>query len=299
MAGQYDILSQLLEASFRDISFPTLMVRAQGGHNVVPHKRVDRNGWRVENTGQNSYVFNFKVPFINSLSRGPNETWSQQLYPDVYLKFISALEDRTTGDFVHPSYGLRRCKVDNWSEDLDPDFRGGPTITATLLETVDAGDAVSIESTSVIPIAAAAAVDLDNFLGTLNPPPDTGTPDGMSLSEFVRKLGAISDQWELQKQKIEGSINRVVKACENLAGKYGYEPGFSDNTTRLISSLHAYRNEGLKQAKPISTYFPPKATTVPALAKQTKNTPEQILKLNPKLLKSPIVPANTPVRYYG
>lgn len=299
MAGKYDILSQLLEASWRGISFPTLMVRAQGGHNVVPHKRVDRDGWRVENTGRNSYAFNLKAPFINTLTRSPNETWPSQLYPDVYVKFITALEDRTTGDFVHPSYGFRKCKVDTWSEELDPDFRGGPTITVSLLETVDSGEAISVESTSVIPIAAAAAVDLDNFFYGLDPYPYTGTPDGMTLGEFIRVLGAISDQWELAKQQIEGSISRVIKAFDNLLAKYGNQPRFSDNTQRLISALHAYKNQALKQDKPISTYIPPKATTVPSLAKTTKNTTEQLLKLNPKLIKSPVVPANTIVRIYG
>ncbi len=299
MAGQYDILSQLLEASWRDISFPTLMVQANGSHNVVPHKRVDRDGWRVENTGRNSLIFQFKVPFINSLTKGPNETWDQALYPDVYVKFLSAIEDRTTGVFIHPSYGSRKCKVESWAESLDPDFRGGPTISVTLWETVDTGDAIALEDTSVIPIAASAAAELDGMAAVLDPPPDFGTPGGITLSEFIRQLGAIADQWELAKQQMEGAIARVEKTMTNLASKYGYQPGFSDNTQRLLSALHAYKKEQLKQAKPVSVYVVRKAASVSAVANRVKNTPAQLLALNPALAKSPVVPALSPVRYYG
>ena len=299
MAGQYDILSQLLEASFRDIPFPTLMVHAEGGHNVVTHKRVDRNGWRVENTGMNGYVFSFKIPCINSLVRGPNETWESALYPDVYLKILSALEDRSTGPFVHPSYGKRSCKVDKWSEDLDPDFRGGPTLTVSLLETVDSGDAVSVADTSVIPIAKSAAADLDNVIGSMDPYPYTGT-DGLSLEDFVDFLGSLADQWELFKAQMEARVNRVIAAMDKLSQKFGYVPGFSQNTQALISALHAMKNQATtKKSKPVSVLAVRKATSKGALAQRTKNSVQQIIELNPELAKSAVVPANVAVRYYA
>lgn len=295
-----DVLAQLLEASWREIPFPTMMVESDGSHNVVAHKRCDRSGWRVENTGQNGYVYQFKIPFLNTISPGVNESW-KNLYPDTYRRVLTALEDRTSGPFVHPDYGLRTCKAVDWKATLDPAFRGGPTLNVTLWETVDTGDAVALESTAVIPIAAAAAADLDAAFLPLDPPPDTGTPGGISLTDFIKSLGNIADEWNLFKMQWEASINRVVHALDVLEEKFGGEAGFSDSTERLISALHAIRLQGLRAARSTSIYVVPRRTTLPAIANRVKTSVSDLLRLNPtlRIAKTPVVPAQTVVRYYG
>lgn len=42
-----DILSQLLECSFKGVSFPTTAVGFSGTHGVVKHRRMDRNGAKL------------------------------------------------------------------------------------------------------------------------------------------------------------------------------------------------------------------------------------------------------------
>lgn len=294
----YDVLSQLLEASWRSIPVPTLNVGTKGGHRVVLHARQDRDGERGENTGRKGYAFTFKIPFINSLSRGRNETW-KSLYPDTYRRFVEALEDRTTGALVHPDYGIRQCKAIDWETTLDPTFRGGPTLTVGFNESVDAGDAFGLGATSAVPIALAAAVDLDTLIYGMSPPPDTGTPGGQSLTDFIKGLGSIVDEWQLAQAQWEAAFNRVGYTLSGLAEKFGAVPGFSDATQRLISSLHAMRAQALGSAKSTSVYVVPRAATVPAIAQRLKSSVGDLIKLNPALAKGPVVPAETVVRYYA
>lgn len=294
-----DVLSQLLEASWRGIGVPTVMVGADGSHNIVLHKRVDRNGARVENTGRNSGVYTFKVPFVNTITPGPLETWAQPLFPGVYVRFLTALEDRSTGPFVHPIHGQRKCKAADWKEVLDPDFRGGVVLQVQLIETVDDGDAVAIADTAVLSVAAAAAFTLDAGIATLHPPPDTGLPAGMTIVGFIKSLGAIADQVDLARQQILGKIDALINALSVLKQKFIGDGGFSDATERLISALHAYKAEGLRADKATSVYIVPALSSLPAVARKLKNDVGDMLKLNPGLAASPFIPAQTPVVYYA
>lgn len=297
-----DILSALPEASFRDIAFPIVLASAKGSHRLVHHVRQDRDGTFVENTGRNGYAYTFRIPCINTIRRGPTETWQGKLFPDVYRQLITAFEDRSTGTFKHPIHGERACKAVEWEETIDPEFRGGPTLVVSLAETVDDADAdaVGIADTSTFAMAVQAAADLDQTFMGMNPPPDTGTPRGMSLKDFLTFIGSIADQWNLFKAQWEAAIGRVTHQMEGLAAKFGGEPGFSDNTQRLLSALHTAKLQAmLRTVGATSLYVVPKATTLAVVAVRTRNTPAQLLQLNPGLRGRVVVPAITPVRYYG
>ena len=298
--GNADVLSQLLGASWRDIGFPSLMFSAAYKHNVVRHQRVDRDGVRVENTGLDGGVHTFKIPCINTIRPAPNETWSvaPPLYPVVYRQLLGAFADRTSGTFQHPDLGALNCKVASYESTLDPDFRGGPTLLVTLFETVDDGDSAALTSDSEQSIAVDAAQYLDVKILTLHPSPYTGTPGGISLSSFLKSLGSIADEWNLFKAQWAAAIDRVSYQLGNLAEKFGDDPGFSDNTNRLISALHAIKQRALASARRTGIYVVPVRSMLPQIAVRTKSKLTDLLKLNPGLVRSPFVERDTRVRYY-
>jgi len=273
------------------------MVHTEGGHRLVAHARVDRNGERQENTGRKSYRFKLKIPFINTIARGKNETW-ENLFPGTYRKMIAALEDRSTGPFTHPIYGSVTCKADSWSEDIDPDFRGGPVLMVEFAETADDADSAGVASMSALSIAETAALSLDAIFIPLRPPIDLGTPPGMSLADFVRKIGAIADRIDLMRQQWEAKVFRVIYALETTKGKYENAFGVADNIDRLVSALHELRRQTLVLVRPTSIYVVPRATTAAALAQRLLNPVAVLFALNSTLAASPIVPAETAIRYY-
>ncbi|MDB4992748.1 MAG: hypothetical protein JWM74_180 [Myxococcaceae bacterium] len=304
--GNADVLSQLLGASFRQIGFPSLMFDSKFSHNLVIHKRVDRDGWRVENTGLNGGMHTFKIPCINTIRPGVNELWSTDppLYPVIYKQLLEAFADRTSGPFQHPDFGLLNVKVAEYSVTLDPDFRGGPTLLVSVYETVDDGDTAALASDSPQSIAVDAAQYLDGVFLTLQPSPYTGTPAAISLSDFLKELGSIADEWNLFKMQWAAAIDRVSYQLGVLAEQFGDEPGFSDNTNRLISALHAIKANGLRSARRTSIYIVPKRAMLPQIAarvsaKGVRNDVRDLLKLNPQLAKSAFIEPTTAVVYYS
>jgi len=273
------------------------MVATKGGHRLVRHARVDRNGVRVENTGMEGYVFDLKIPLLNTIAPGLNETW-QGLYPTVYGKLLTALEDRSTGDFVHPVYGSRTCKVNEFTEALDPDFRGGTVLSVQLWETTDDGDAATLSMPSASSIAVGAAFDLDAQYLPLVPPPDTGTPDGMSLVDFIKWIGTFADRAELYQMQWEAKINKVINAIQTTKEKYDSIGGLADASDRLIAALHALKAQALVLPKPTSYHVTQRNTTLGALANELKNPVVALMALNAYLGKAAVVPALTAVRYY-
>ncbi|WP_437767186.1 DNA circularization N-terminal domain-containing protein [Sorangium sp. So ce281] len=292
-----DVLSQLLGASWRGISVPAILVTTKGGHGVVAHKRMDRDGWLIENTGRNSAMFSFKIPFVNTITRGPNETWSE-LYPKTYREFTAALEDRQPGTLVHPDYGERLCSTVDWEVVLDPDFRGGPTVQVTWMETADEDKAFAGLS-SDFAIAASSAVELDNIVGIL-PPAQKPNLDGFgSFTEFVRSLQAVGDQIDLARSKAVAKIDRVVSQVRRLEDTYGrVNVGFRDTSNRFISAMHSIQQSLATKSTDKGFYVIPKSTTVTSVALRFRNSVTEILSLNPLLAGSPVVSAHTAIRYY-
>ncbi len=295
-----DILSQLLETTWRGISFPTLMVTSSGGHGLVPHKRMDRNGWRVENTGRNSMTVQLRAPFINTIARGRGESW-RNLFPETYRKVMAALEERSTGAFQHPIYGARTMKAADWKEELNPEFRGGPTLDITFIESVDEGDASALDVASALGLAASSALTLDASIASLSPPPDMGlAADGFaSFTDFVQQLQAVGSQADLARARVVAKAERVIHAALSLQDTAGrVDTGYRDSAQRFASAVRAAVVTLATTGATKGFYRVPRRAAVPSIANRLKNTIPEILSLNPVLAGALLVPADTVVQHY-
>jgi len=296
-----DILSQLLECSFKGVSFPTTAVGFSGSHGVVKHRRMDRNGAKLENTGLEAFTFHVTAPFCNWISRGKNETWDK-LFPDTFNKFLNVLAERTTGDFIHPELGLRRCKVGSFKFDINPDFRNGVVLQFDLTEDSEDKDAVAILENATKKIAATAAGNLDIKIASLNPPIDTGLKlSGFeNFLQFVNDLIAIFDTVGFLQLKYIGKIDRVIGLINKLQNSVPnpFELFGTDPTDLIISLIDIKNNALLNQSEILGFYKTLKKTTLLQLQLKFLNTGEELLSLNPELALFPTIPAYTTIRYY-
>lgn len=296
-----DVLSQLQELSWRDISVPSVLVNTKCSHSVVAHKRMDRDGALLENTGRDPLFVTVRIPFINTFDQGQNETWDGPLFPDVYEKFVEALKDRSPGDFQHPTYGRFRALVMDWSETLDPDFRGGPTIEVSFQETVDDTEQTGESGESSFSIAQGAAVELDGAIIEIPPEeqPNLSLDGFDSFVDFVRSVIRVGNQADLMRSQAVAKIDRMIGIVDDLqdAGEQ-VDAGFRDTAGRFISAMHTLKKTLASKAADKGVYIVPKPTTVVSIALRLKNTPPEILTLNPLLALKPIVPKETLVRYY-
>jgi hypothetical protein len=199
---------------------------------------------------------------------------------------------------VHPLYGSRDVKVGDFSDELNPDERGGTTLSVDFLETNDDTDATALSSASAASLAAESAADLDVMLPTLNPPPDNGT-GGLSLSDFIAGITAIGSEINLLQMQIEGKINKVINTLQGIADTFDTVAGLPDSIGRLIASLRAIAAKALAEAQPTSWYIVANPTTLPCIAVRLKTDVSTLLKLNPSLARSPILTTGTPIQYYS
>jgi prophage DNA circulation protein len=317
-----DIFEQFLECSWRGISFPTQSVEAEISHDLAVHKKIDRDGANVEATGRNPTVYTVKALFLNTIAKGPMETWSN-LFPDTYNKFIDAVEDRSVGDFVHPFHGSRRCHIQKVSESFAAQTRGGPSITIQIIETDEGADSAPLSSTSNIAIIKSAAIDLDTYIKQLNPPPNSGIEElGFdSFSDFADSLSSAVGSVELFQNKIASKINGVVNSVNKIASTVDKAAtltttnpitGAIENTqklgagivkiidasNKLTLALLGVQNNPFTIQKTLKLYTVLADTTISRLAAITKNKLSDLVKLNPGILKELIVTKGTVIRYY-
>lgn len=293
-----DEISQLLECSFRGISFPVESLDLDFTQDVIQHKRMDRNGAKLENTGLGALTFNIKAPFYNTIARGPNETWSD-LYPTQKNKMLDALQDRTTGDFIHPELGLRRCKAANLKTSLNANDRSGIVLNFSLIEDSEDLDAVEITANSNVAIAKRAAVNLDASLAKLKVDPGLSADGFKNFTDVVDKIQGKFDQIGLLQKQVIGKIDRVIAKINKLSDTvYDSTRQLGNSPDLLISSLLDIKKSVLVLSKPIG-YFQTKAkTTVIQICNQFQSNVQDIITLNPQLASSPTIPAFTLIRYY-
>lgn len=323
-----DVLSQLLECSFRGISFPVESLEFSFSHDIIQHRRMDRDGASLENTGRGAISFNIKAPFCKTITRGKNETWSD-LYPNQYSLVLDAVKDRTTGDFVHPSFGKLRCKATNVKGGLDPNYRSGEVLSWTLIEDTEGDDALDITISSNLAIARTAAINLDAAIGKLNPPiPTNLEEDGFSsFTDFVDKVGSKFDQVSLLQKQVLGKIDRVISKIDRLTYKltnsikelsslpnnilisaYKAEKilenykqikrDLENIPEQLKAALLKIKHNAIATTKPVSFYQVKGDTTLSQLSLQLLNPIKDLVALNPELISKPKVAIFTIVKYY-
>ncbi len=296
--------TELLECSFRGIGFPVTSLRVHIKQSTSVHAKPDQDGARIESTGRDPITFDAQIPFYNSLSKGKNETWGTP-YPDGHRAFLSAMADRSAGNFQHPSLGLIVVKPVSCETALDASRRDGETVSASWIEhslSEDASNAV-LGQASPISVATLNAIDLDTRLDNTQFggfDPDAG---GLSFEESMRRIAGVVDTASLLSRRAFGMIGRVVYrvdaiafAVVSLQNNQNWE--LKQALARLRSSVLDVKRATLAAQKDVRIFIAPGPTTLANLAAKLRNKVGDMIALNPQLVSSPQVPARTVVRYY-
>lgn len=314
-----DVLQDLQACSWRGISFPITMIQEQGMQDAPIHKKADRDGARVETTGLSPFQYSINAVFINSVARGKNEKW-QNLFPETFLKVKDAWKDRSSGILIHPLFGEILCKPITWNVSVNADQRGGVFVDMTFMETTE--DSAIQPKPSALAAAKAAALDLDDALGLMFPPPQTFFPEGFtSLTDFVNSLTSVVDQASLIRQQAIARIDRVVHNLNKISEKIDVATNIvttdpvtqiqtdlgrigngivkvQQSATKLRLALLEMKASILSQNKGISTFTTNSKTTLFLLASKLGNSIKDLLDLNPYLASSIVIDRNVNIAYY-
>lgn len=303
--------SNLREASWRGISFPVISIQQQLTQDLATHKKVDRDGARIEGTGLNPSNFSCKIPFINTLIRAKNETW-KDLFPARFIEFFNAFKDRSTGIFVHPLYGDLKCKPSTWTDNLNGDQRDGIFVDVAFIATTE--DDELVETTSnAFSTAKSSANALDTGFSKIK--------QESSFEDFVNSLTAVVNSGTRAKQKFISQIDSKINALNNIsktvkstARVFETDPitqiekdvgpigngvvNLYNSSTELSLALFDLKSKIIAKDKDISTYIVPKNMALTLIALKLRNSIEDLLSLNPNLPISPVIVQYTIISYY-
>jgi len=301
-----DLFSQLLELKWRATSFPFVSFNTTLQHDQAQHKWPDRDGAHVEATGRQPLVHRAVIPFRNAVGRGPGETWGI-LYPDGFRAFLVAFSDRTSGQLQHPELGPITAKPTTMSADWAAGTRDGVNVTASWIESYD--EDAQYNDTLARPSHIAAvyieALDLDSQVTQYASPLVTNNAqEPLTFTQAIQKITSIFDQVSLVSKQAGGYIDHVLYRVQALQDSVARA---KDNTAwpiintceRLKASLYGLKQQQLTLQKDITLFVVPKDQTIAAIAATLRANVSDIVKLNPLLAGSPVVPRLSVVRYYA
>jgi hypothetical protein len=302
MAGEF---AQLLPFSWRGLELPVTNVTMSLAHDLVEHKYWGVDGGRIEATGLAPLRISATIPISNHIFPGHKETWKAgDLYPTALRRFITQFSKRETGLLQHPEFGTIACKPERMDFALTGEKQGATEIRASWVETLDDDVALmGADNASPVQDMQGAADDLSADGADLRSKAPTLPKFTEDLASLARKLSAIGDSLTVLAYRSAGAINNVLYQANRIqrslerAKDATVWPGLQ-NVNRVKSAANDLRKK-LLTPNGVGFYTVPQDTTLagmmPALPKGT--TMGEVVKLNPNLMKSPVVPHGSTVRY--
>ncbi len=302
-----DLFSQLLPMSWRGIEFPTANFRVSLNHDLVEHKFVNRDGAHVEATGREPLVFTARALFRNGIRKGKNEKWEAGLYPDGWKRFMVAAADRTTGILQHPELGHISCKLKSAEVAWNAEVRDGVDVDITWVESTDEGLEVldAITSDSPITDVMVASKDLDASLSfTRDPTPEElKVPGEPSFEDMINDIQSITDQASLLNRRVSGKIEAAQYRATLLVDSVSKAADpkqwpMKQAAIRVVTGMQDVSKRLLVKSAPV-IFTTPREMTVGSISLAVQRPIDELINLNPSLVRRPTVRAGTKVRHYA
>lgn len=289
-----DILTTLPPPSWRGIPFPLTSLHNAFTHDHVEHKFMYMAGANIEVTGRNAFNFQVRIPFHNGAKAAPFEPWSgQTLYPDLFDKFLAAVLDGSTGEFVHPNFGPLQCKA----RDVDWEFistgaRDGATISCRFYQTIDELESLADTLTpgSALGQATASADVLDSELEKAGPLPELAN----DKSTFSSMIGDYKDG-KSGLGRVNSKLDSTSSALDRL-DDVGFWPLRAATEDMRAAVFDLGRNPATNRGS-VREFQVPFLTSIPGLAIRLGVKTDDLVRMNPSLAREPGVPPGTRVRY--
>jgi len=310
MADQiFDVLEQLLEWKWRDVSAPTSEFDTEIDQDLVQHKWPNRDGAHVEATGRAPLMFTATLHFRNFIIPGLSETWNAGgavLYPTVFRNFFQAMATRSSGPLQHPEFGLIQCKPKSAKCKWLASRRDGCDVTAAWIESLD--DTVSdfkdiLARKSPEPLAFVASADIDEQVIEWDNPPVTDDGLPTTFSDDVQSILNAYDIATIVSAQYGAKIDSVLYRVQSLEDRVSAANDVTawpliSSCERLKGALYDLKVLLLTSEQNVQTITLQADTTLAALTAITGGDISDLITLNPALASTLIVTAGTTVRYY-
>ena len=301
----------LLGYAFRGLGFPVVDTMLEVRQDLVIHKFADRDGAHVEGTGRHPFQITARIPFLNGIQPGPQETWqSNSLYPLQWRGFFKACCDNSSGTLVHPELGPLTVKVEHCRTVWAAAKRSGVEVEVSWIESDDSGTALASALASPSPLAGllASAAAIDEQIAALQGDPSAGISVYQPPATISSLVASVTLSVGIQGSLGQASLGQcavVIQQATAVQASLYTEANSSALSWPLVLScdqaIEAARNTRatlLQGAAPVSLYTTLKDSTLGQLAAVIPADIGVLISLNGQLCAAPVVPAGTVVRFY-
>ena len=294
-----DVLIQMQRTAWRFIEFPITARKYGFQQEQARHRYIFRDQQLIESLGTENPTYRYTIPFREDITKGPYK----HLFTEVYPEFLAACLDRTRGVLSDPVHGDVNCKLVSLAEDLDVNKRDGIDVEAEWIIAPLESDIVNDLGTQIKTLQGAAdeARRFDDEIKKVDwrqlPSPEAT----VSPLDFISSIG---NQVEVAGGKVTAALAdtalRLEKAnatIERLKDP-NLEP-LKQQARRLQSAIFRFEdNTDVTGVHPLTRTTTTVNKSLSAVAASMGMTVQQLIRENPKLARSPIVPAGTPLRRY-
>ena len=241
-------------------------------------------------TGRDPVKIRVRLFFLETIDPGA--------FAKKWPKWRRALFDGSSGPLEHPVLGSFLARVEGGSIAFAAQTTAGVIVDVTFTETVDNVDKPNRfrEPTPGGVTVAKAAQKAADAYGI----PWPSQKLDVSLEDAVKAL--TTSAWDTQvtfsgyANQIAGDIESMIVQAEALTDPKSY-PAY-DNLLHIWELSRDAANKAARDLRATGSRIVQNDTTLAAIAAAVGNTEQEIMQLNLRLLRSPIVPSGESVTYY-
>lgn len=291
------VAQDYLRPSFKGIEFPAITWGLGFSHELGDHK------------------FLFKDEHFQQPQGRTNITWSAQIslsqnnksIPDLFVKtfpeLFVALSDSEPGDLVTPDLGTFRAACVSVSYQLTAQQQDGVTVD---VQFVHAPSAESFESDIAINPSVTQASNFadqleEEYVVVMGEEP--AKPSPKSLYDSLKTIG---DQIELASDIVDAKFGAIIYSFRAMSEQV---EGLLDvNNWGLVAKLRQAELEAMRAKRSITgggsgsaggplRYLVLNESSIDEVASDLRVSMESLIRLNPGLAASPIIPENTEIKF--
>lgn len=292
-----DVLRNLPSHSFKGIAFPVVQSDFGFSLEIAERKFLFKNDPLPQNLGRKSRTFRYTACFSEDIVRGPYS----HLFSQTYSQFQKACADGVTGELLDAVEGVFQAKCSSFSYGVNPsEHRDGIWVEVEFVH--DPGEADETEQQATVYTLSQTsdqAGALDNLAAKVDwkqeIPPKPFKDPFTAISSAANQINTNISQTAAKLDSVAFKINKMNASLEKLADVKNYPVIRSSNNLKFaVNRTKANLTANGKIVRNLTTSAP---VTLSVLAAELKMPIKELLSLNPTLSNSPLVPANTKVKY--
>lgn len=290
MVAPAQIIHGLPPLTWRGMTVLIESAPIEGSHSLParPYPYIDGVGhdW----TGRDAHKCRVRMYFLETLDKGA--------FTKKWPRWRKAIFDGSSGPMEHPILGAFQARAESWTIAFVAQTTAGIIVDVSFTETVDNVDKPNKfrePTPGGVQVAKAAEKAAAKYKIVW-----PSQKLNVSLEDAFKAMQTLI--WDVQTTsagyalQIAGDIELMIEQAEALTDPKAY-PVY-DNLLFAWSLAKEAADKASKDLRSTGSRLVQSDTTLAAFASEVSNTEQEIMQLNLRLLRSPIVPSGTAVTYY-